>query len=54
MERLQFVPIISIKAPKKILYQLKRSMNHYGFGGGMKIISLLGLYIGIRAKSGWD
>ena len=52
MERLQLVLIIPIKAPKEIIHQLKRSLSHYGFEGGIKIISLLGPYIGIKAESG--
>ena len=48
MKRLQFIPIIPIKALKKNLHQLKGSWSHYKFKGGMKFVSLLGPYIGVE------
>ena len=52
MKRLQFIPIIPIKTLKKSLHQLKGSLSHDGFGRGMKSVSLLGPFIGIRLNPG--
>ena len=52
MERLQFILIIPIKTLKKSVHQLKGSLSHDEFGGGIKFISLLGPFIGIRFNLG--